>query len=283
MSEKLLLINPHASRSTSFVVLFRTIFSNLQLIFQMTRREVLGRYKGSVFGLVWSLFNPILMLTIYTFVFAVIFKARWAGTLGDSKLEFALILFVGIAVYTILADSINQSPSLITNNSNYVKRVVFPLEILPFISMGSTLFHIGISFMVLIAGLFLMNGFVSWTIILLPLVLLPLIIFSIGISWFLASLGVFIPDIRQATGIFSTALMFLSPIFYPVSALPERIQQWAFLNPLTFIIEQARAVLVFGVIPDWRGLFVYGFFACCCAWLGFVWFQKTRKGFADVL
>lgn len=276
-------LDPHVSPSTSPLALIRVVILNLQLIFQMTRREVLGRYKGSLFGLIWSFFNPILMLLIYTFVFAVVFKARWGGSSSDSKAEFALILFVGMNVFSIFSDSINQAPSLIVNNSNYVKRVVFPLEILPIVSMGTTLFHVGISLLVLVAGLILVNGFVSSTILFLPFVLAPLIIFTVGLSWFFASIGVFLPDIRQAIGIFTTVLMFLSPVFYPVSALPERFQNWVFLNPLTFIIEQARKVLIFGEPPDWIGLLIYSLLSCSIAWFGYVWFQKTRKGFADVL
>jgi lipopolysaccharide transport system permease protein len=259
------------------------IIVNRQLIFQMVKREFLGRYKGSMFGIVWSLFNPILMLFIYTFVFAVVFKARWGGDAGGGKAEFALILFAGMNVFAIFSDAVNQASSVIVNNSNYVKKVIFPLEILPIVNIGTSLFHSCIGFLVLIAGLLLLNGSISWTIIYLPIVLLPLVVLSLGLSWFLASLGVFIPDIRQAIGIFTSVLMFLSPVFYPVSALPVRFQQLVFLNPLTFIIEQTRAVLIFGAQPDWSGLLIYSLVACGIAWLGFAWFQKTRKGFAYVL
>lgn len=284
MSSKLtFFINPHAAPSTSILLLLKTIIFNRQLIIQMVKRDVLGRYKGSVFGIVWSLFSPILMLLIYTFVFAVIFKARWGGSTSDSKAEFALILFAGMSVFAIFADSINQAPSLITNNSNYVKKVIFPLELLPIINIGTSLFHVLISFSVLVFGLIIINGHINWTIIYLPFILLPLIILTIGLSWFLASFGVFLPDIRQAIGIFTTVMMFLSPVFYPVSALPVRFQSMVFLNPLTFIIEQTRGVLIFGSSPDWSGLLIYSLIASAIAWLGFVWFQKTRKGFADVL
>jgi lipopolysaccharide transport system permease protein len=282
-SARSLFVNPHASSSLSPLSLAKTIFFNRQLIIQLVRRDVLGRYRGSMLGILWSFFSPILMLVIYTFVFAVVFKARWGGSTSDSKAEFALILFAGMNVFAIFADSINQAPSLIINNSNYVKKVVFPLELLPIINIGTSLFHVFIGFMVLIFGLIIINGYINWTIIYLPLILLPLIILTIGLSWFLASFGVFLPDIRQAIGIFTTVLMFLSPVFYPVSALPVRFQNMVFLNPLTFIIEQTRGVVIFGAPPDWRGLLIYGLIASAIAWLGFAWFQKTRKGFADVL
>lgn len=276
-------INPHAKPSTSLWLLISTAYVNRQLIIQMIKREILGRYRGSIFGLFWSLLNPIVMLIIYTFVFAVIFKAKWGEVSGESKADFALILFAGMNIFAIFSESITKAPSLIINNSNYVKKVVFPLEVLSIISVGSSLFHGLVGFIVLTFGLLLINGFISWTIIFLPLIFVPLVLFSLGLSWFLASLGVFLPDLRQAIGIFATVLLFLSPVFYPVSALPEAFQKLIFLNPLTFIIEQTRAVLIFGSQPDWYGLVIYSFIACGIAWLGFVWFQKTRKGFADVL
>jgi lipopolysaccharide transport system permease protein len=283
MSEKLLPINPHASRSISFVVLFRTIYCNLQLIFQMTRREVLGRYKGSVFGLVWSLFNPILMLTIYTFVFAVIFKARWAGTLGDSKLEFALILFVGIAVYTILADSINQSPSLIINNSNYVKRVVFPLEILPLVALGSALFHLIVSLGVWCIFYLLFFGVPTNYALLFPILIAPLILIILGFSWMLSALGVYMRDVSQFINALVTVLLFLSPVFYPLSSLPEKFQIYLQLNPLTIPCEIIRNSLIWGAAPNWESFGIYFAISIAIAYMGFALFQKTRKGFADVI
>lgn len=279
-------MNPHAAYPLSINTLFCTLHKNRNLIGQMARRDVIGRYKGSIMGLAWSFLNPVFMLAVYTFVFSVIFKSRWGtGVDGaeESKTQFAVILFVGMIVQGLFAEILNRAPSLILSNVNYVKKVVFPLEILPAIALCATLFHSLISLMVLLIAFFIFNGYLQWTLIFIPIVLLPLVILSLGFSWILASLGVFLRDVGQTVTILTTILMFLSPVFYPITAIPEEIRPWVMLNPLTFIIEQARDVLVFGHLPNWGGLLWYLFFATLVSWAGYAWFQKTRKGFADVL
>ena len=277
-------INPHAAQPTSLVALAQILWRNRQLIIQMIKREVAGRYKGSVLGLAWSFFNPIFMLVVYTFVFSEIFKSRWGGVGGDdSKTQFALVLFAGMIVLSLFSEVLNRAPSLILGNVNYVKKVVFPLEILPVIAIGAALFHSLISLCVLLAAFVFFNGYMQWTAIFTPLVLLPLVILATGFAWMLASLGVFLRDVGQTIGIITTVLMFLSPVFYPVSAVPERFQSFILANPLTFIIEQAREVLIWGHLPNWLGLSAYTLAAILIAWSGYAWFQKTSKGFADVL
>jgi lipopolysaccharide transport system permease protein len=277
-------INPHAAQPTSFVALARSLWYNRQLIAQMTNREVVGRYQGSVFGLVWSFLNPVFMLVVYTFVFSEIFKMRWGGMGGDdSKTQFAVVLFVGLIVLTLFSEVLNRAPGLIISNVNYVKKVVFPIEILPVIAMGAALFHGLISLGVLLAAFVLFNGYLNWTAIFIPLVLLPLVILTTGLAWMLASVGVFLRDVGQTIGIITTVLMFLSPVFYPVTAVPEGFRPFIMANPLTFIIEQAREVLVWGNMPNWLGLGTYTLASIFIAWAGYAWFQKTRKGFADVL
>jgi lipopolysaccharide transport system permease protein len=215
-------------------------------------------------------------------VFSTVFQAKW-GAGSDSKTEFALVLFVGMIVHGVLAESMNNSPSLILRNVSYVKKVVFPLEILPCIVMGSTLFHAFISLAVWVLFYVVVNHSMQWTIIFLPLVLFPLILFSLGVSWMLASLGVYIRDIGQMTGILTTILLFMSPIFYPASRLPEPYQTIIYINPLTFVIEQARDVLMWGKMPNFTGMVIAYLISILVAWIGFAWFQKTRQGFADVL
>jgi lipopolysaccharide transport system permease protein len=276
-------INPHASLSVSLFALAKSLLHNRKLILQMTKREVAGRYKGSIIGLTWAFFNPAFMLIVYTFVFSVIFKSRWGVESEGAKTQFALVLFVGMMVHGLLAEVLNRAPSLIVSNVNYVKKVVFPLEILPVIAMGAALFHSAISLGVLLAAFALFNGYLHWTVVLLPLVLLPLVIFTLGIAWILSSLGAFLRDVSQTIGIFTMVLMFLSPVFYPVAAVPEEFRPWLMANPLTFIIEQSREVLIFGREPDWVGLGLYTMVAIAAAWVGYGWFQKTRKGFSDVL
>jgi lipopolysaccharide transport system permease protein len=276
-------MNPHATPSISLSGLTGSLWRNRQLGMQMIRREVVGRYKGSVLGLAWSFFNPIFMLAVYTLVFSGVFKSRWGtGDAGD-KTQFAVVLFVGMIVHGLFSEVLNRSPSLVLSNVNYVKKVVFPLEILPVVAMGAALFHSFVSLTVLLSAFLFFNGFLHWTVVFIPLVLLPLIILTVGFAWMLASLGVFLRDVGQTIGIITTVILFLSPVFYPVNALPEKLRPWIMANPLTFIIEQARQVLIWGHVPDWGGLTIYTFLAVLVAWTGYAWFQKTRKGFADVL
>jgi lipopolysaccharide transport system permease protein len=164
-----------------------------------------------------------------------------------------------------------------------VKKVVFPLEIFPWIAMGTALFHAAISVSVLLLLQLGLTGTLPWTAPLFPVVLLPLLILTMGVAWFLAATGVYVRDIGQITGMISSVLLFLSPVFFPLSSLSENLQKLALLNPLTLIIENARKVLLFGQLPDWAGLGIYTLCAIAVAWAGFWWFQKMRKGFADVL
>jgi homopolymeric O-antigen transport system permease protein len=275
-------VNPHQPYPTSIRELFLSQWRNRHLILQLTKRDVLGRYRGSMMGLAWSFFNPLIMLTVYTFVFSVVFKARWSVA-GEDKINFAIVLFVGLIAYGLFAECINRAPSLILSNSNYVKKVVFPLEILPSVTLGSALFHASVSLIVLLIAQLLVNQRLPWTVIFFPIVLLPLLFSAMGFAWLLSALGVYVRDMGQVTTILTTVLMFMSPLFYPLSALPKEYQFWLQLNPLTLIIEQSRGVLIFGKTPDWIlwGLALAASLLVCAA--GFWWFQKTRKGFADVL
>lgn len=276
-------MNPHKMHPASLVAMFESLWRNRQLIWQMTRREIQSRYRGSIIGLAWSFINPILLLLVYTFVFSVIFKSRWGVGEQESKVDFALALFVGLIVFGIFAECVNRAPMLIVYNVNYVKKVVFPLEILPWIPLGSVLFNSSISLVVLLLLQLIVNRILPWTIIFFPLILLPLIFASMGIAWFLAALGVYVRYVGQITGIFTTILMFLSAVFYPVEALPEEYRGWLLLNPLILIIEESRKALIFGISPDWLslGIALLASFVICA--VGFWWFQKTRKGFADVI
>ena len=233
-------------------------------------------------GWLWAFFNPVFMLLVYTLVFSVVFKARWS-TASDSKSEFALVLFAGLIVFNLFAECIGRAPMLILSNVNYVKRVVFPLEILPWVTLGSAFFHAGISLLVWLAAYVAVIGLPHATVLWMPLVVLPLVLLTMGVSWALASLGVYLRDISQLIGIVITTLMFLSPIFYPVTALPADYQFLLFINPLTPVIQMTRDVLYWGKPPDFAVLGGSMAAAAALAWLGYAWFQKTRKGFADVI
>ena len=245
----------------------------------------MSRYKGSFLGILWSLVNPILMLAIYTFVFGIVFKVRLDlnNSLYDDKAAFALVLFAGLIVYNLFNECISRAPRLILSNVNYVKKIIFPLEILPWVTLGAALFHAGISYLVLLTFLLILGHALHWTLIFMPIVVLPLLLLIMGLSWLLSSIGVFVRDIGQFIGLILTMMLFLSPIFYPASALPESVRDYLFLNPLTFIIEQTRAIILTGSLPNWVGLTVYYLIAVFIAWTGLLWFEKTRKGFADVL
>jgi lipopolysaccharide transport system permease protein len=279
-------LNPHAAVRTSPLALGKGLWFNRELILAMVKREVVGRYRGSIMGLLWSLLTPLLMLIVYTFVFSVVFKARWPGgaaEAGEGRAHFAIMLFAGLIVHGIFAEVANRAPTLMLSNVNFVKRVVFPLEILPVVAAGAALFHAAVSLVVLLVAVFVATGSIPWTAVLFPLVLLPLLLLTLGVAWLLASLGVFMRDVGQVVGLITTILLFLSPVFFPIAAVPGALRPWMRVNPLTFAIEQSRALLIFGELPAWQGWLVYTAAAGVVAWLGYAWFQKTRKGFADVL
>jgi lipopolysaccharide transport system permease protein len=252
------------------------------LLRMLVRREVVGRYRGSVLGILWSFFHPVVMLLVYTFVFSVVFKARWTVQ-SQSTTEFALLLFAGLIVFNVFSECVNRAPSLILTNVNYVKKVAFPLEILPWVVLGSALFHAFISLAVWLLAYLLAFGVPQPTVLLFPLVILSVVLFTAGLSWALASLGVYLRDVSQFIGLVTMMLMFLSPIFYPVSALPPAYRPLLLANPLTAPIEQVRGVLFWGHLPDPVVLLAYLAGSALVAWLGFAWFQKTRRGFSDVL
>jgi len=261
---------------------YAALIRHFAIIVQMARRDVAGRYRGSFVGLLWSFFNPLLMLIIYTFIFGVIFKSHWTGQVGG-KFEFAIILFAGMNVNSMFAECANHAPTLIIENTNFVKKVVFPLETLSWSALGSALFHLLVSTLVLLVISLLTRGFVPWTVVLFPIVIIPFLPFVAGMVWLLSSLGVFLRDLKQAMGIITAALMFLAPIFYPIERIPPRYRDLLYLNPLTVIVQASRDVLVWGRVPNWGGLGLYTLASCLFAWFAFAWFQRTRKGFADVL
>ena len=251
----------------------------------MAKREVAARYRGSMIGLAWSFVNPVLLLLVYTFVFTVVFKARWGEVRIDSvdNGSFAIMIFAGMIVHALFSECFVRSPDLVTSNANFVKRVVFPLEVLSWVSIGSTTFHAGISLLVLLGAQLILTGHIPLTVVLVPMVYLPLMLLTLGLSWFFSAAGVYFRDLSQVSGFISTVLLFMSPVFYPLSSIPEAYR-WAFyLNPLTFVIESSRGLLLFGQLPAAIELGAYYFVSFAVAWLGFAWFQKTRRGFSDVI
>lgn len=276
-------MNPHLEHSGSLLAIFQSFRRNHRLIIDMTKREIKKRYQGSIFGLAWAFINPLLMLIVYTFVFSVVFKARWGVSENESRIDFALLLFTGLIIFGVFSEAINGSPGLIIGNVNYVKKVIFPLEILTWVSVGATLFHTLVNVMILLIVQFLFKGFFPFTAFLLPFTLFPIVLLSLGASWFLSALGAYLRDINQVLAFFTTLLMFTSAIFFPLSGLPENYQKWLRLNPIALIVEEGRKILIYGQFPDWLSIGILTIVSALVAFLGFWWFQKTRRGFADVL
>jgi len=253
------------------------------LIRQLTWREVVGRYKGSFIGMGWSFIQPLVMLCVYTFVFSVIFRARWGVAADEGKAAFALTLFMGLITFNVFSEVANSAPTLVLANVNYVKKVVFPLEILPLVRLLSALINALFSLGVLLLGILVVNHSIHWTALLLPLIWLPMIIFTLGCGYFLASLGVFVRDMGTAIGVLTTMLFFLTPIFYPISAVPEQLRIVFRINPLAIFVEDARRVVLWGLFPDWPWFFLGLVLSVAVLIFGFLWFIKSKKAFADVI
>ncbi len=263
--------------------LLRNLYNHRNLIRQFAWRDFIGRYKGSYLGVVWSFVTPLMMLAVYGFVFSVVFKAKWTQNSDTSQIDFALILFCGMTVFNIFGETINRAPGLILGHPNYVKKVVFPLEILPVAALVTSLLNAGISLAILVPANMAFNFTISKTIFLFPLILVPLIAFTIGLAWFLASIGVFIRDIGQPVGVMVTILFFMSGVFFPLSALPENYRFLMKFNPLTMVLEESRRTLMWGELPDWTWLVIATVLSCVVMQLGYTWFMRTKRAFADVI
>jgi lipopolysaccharide transport system permease protein len=264
------------------LVIASGLWKNSELIKQFVKREVIGRYRGSYLGIFWSFLTPLFMLAVYTFVLSVVFESRW-GTGSGSKLEFALVLFCGLTTFNIFAETVNRAPGLIVGNVNYVKKVIFPLEILPVVALGSAMVQALISLSLLLVALVFFMGVINWTIILIPLVLLPLILLSLGLGWFFASLGAYLRDVGHLIGIAVQVLMFMTPIFYSITSIPENLRWVFYLNPINNVVEDMRRVVIWGQLPNCQWLVLGTVIGGIVAVLGYAWFEKTRGGFADVL
>jgi len=256
---------------------------NRSLIHELSKRDVLGRYRGASFGLLWSLISPFLMLGVYTFAFGNVLNNRWPRPPGEQESSYAIILFVGLICHGFFAECLSRSPLLVVGNPSYVKRVVFPLEVLPWPMIFSALFHMFMNIVVFAILRLCVDHAFSWTIVLFPLVMLPFVVLMLGIGWLLAAAGVYFRDISQITGVLSTALLFTSSAIVPVNSVAEKYRMIFELNPLTFIIDQARAVALWSQMPDWQGLGIYLLVSLGLAYGGYAWFVATRKGFGDVI
>ncbi|NII08580.1 ABC transporter permease [Luteibacter anthropi] len=253
-----------------------------RLVWELCRRDISGRYRGSMGGIFWAFLNPLLMLAIYSFVFGYIFKSRWtAAETGD--VHFAIILFIGLIVSNFFSECLNRAPILITSNPNYVKKVIFPLETLSWVTVGTALFHALISSIVLIVALVATGTHVASTAVLFPLALLLFLPMTAGVTWLFSALGVYFRDTQQIMMVLTTSLVFLAPIFYPRSSLPADYRWMLSLNPLTYVVETSRSLILWGQLPTLEDTLVYATVSLVVAWFGWLVFNATRKGFADVI
>jgi len=249
----------------------------------MLKRDIQQRYRGSQLGFLWAFFYPILMLLVYTFVFGMVMKLKW-NIVGQDNISFGLVLFAGLLCHSLMAEVVMTSVSSITSNAQYVKKVVFPIEILSLVTLANAIFHMFLGMIILLAIYLITGNSLHWTLLLTPVVLFPFIVFLLGLSWLLAVLGVYVRDLGQIVGVMMTVLMFMCSIVYPFERLPLEIQPFVlWLNPLTIIVEQLRAVMLFGQLPDWHLLGIYSLGSLGMFFAGTWLFKRTREGFADVI
>ncbi|ABM05144.1 ABC-2 type transporter permease protein [Psychromonas ingrahamii 37] len=257
------------------------LYKNKRLIISLTRRDILQRYQGSLLGVFWSILTPIVMLAIYTFIFSVVFKAKWG--IGGDKYQFSMLLFSGLILFNFFSDILSRSPELLVSHSNYVTKVIFPVEILPWVITLSALFNFILSFIIWFIFYTLLIGLPALSVIFTPAIVIPFCFLCCGLSYIISATGVYLKDTNQLVALLVTAMMFLTPIFYPISALPEKYQVYMYLNPITNVIEMFRDIAIYNNSITLNGYAIYFFSSAFIYLLGFLWFQKLRKGFSDVL
>jgi len=262
-------------------MVFKAVLDHRQLLMELVKREFSGQYRGSFGGILWSLVEPLLMLTIYVAAFGFIMQARWSQT-GDAK-EYAFMVFTGLIIFQAFSECLNKAPKLIVSNPNFVKKVLFPLEILPWVMSIATLAHLLISVTLWLAGYILMFGTPHVTVLYFPIVLIAFFPMLLAVGWLLAAVGVVVRDIDQATGMLGRALLFMTPIFYSLDRAPALIKKALLVNPLTFIIEQFRLILFFGQPPNFVGLLIYFGIALAVSSGALLIFRRLRSVFADNL
>lgn len=255
------------------------IWRHRYLLGQLVKRDVLMRYRGAMIGVLWILLSPLLMLAIYAFIFGQVFQSRWPQQ--DGGLPFWLLLYSGLITFNIFAETVSRAPSSVRSYPSFVKKIIFPVQILPMVPLGAALVHGVFNFLILISVLAWI-GSLHVQILLFPLLLAPVLLLALGMSWFVAAWGVFIKDMTQIIPMLVQMLMFLSPVFYPSSAVPRMLRPVYQFNPLGTVIETSRAMLTGQSIEWWAWGMAFGF-CLAVSILGYVFFQNSRDEFADVL
>jgi lipopolysaccharide transport system permease protein len=263
--------------------LARTLWSHRMLIAQFTKREVLEKHKGAYLGVLWNVLSPLLTLGAFTFVFGFVFQKHWGNTGAAGPLDFAINFFTGHTLFHVLAESVSRAPTCVASRPNLVRKVVFPTEVLPVSVVASTLVYEAVALGLLAILVTVVTGTVSSTIWLFPLLLVPLVMLSLGLAWLLASLGAFIRDVRSIVGVITQLLLFLSAVFYPISAIPEQFRPFVEYNPIAIIIESGRRTLIEGAWPDMLALGWVTLLSALIMQCGYAWYMRMRRGLADVL
>lgn len=259
-----------------------TLLRNIHLCHELVKRDIAGRFRDSSLGYLWLALIPIAMLLLYTYVFGVVFKLRWPNSGGSDLSMFALFLFTGLIAHGWLSDSANRAASLMQNNAAFVKKIAFPLPLLPVISVISSGVYFLISLTVCLVGSgFLGNFHIAW--LALPLVILPFFLILLGLSWLFAGIGVFFRDLAHAMPLIMMVLSYLSPVFYPISAVPEPIASLLFMNPMTSIIELFRSIILLGLWPGIDSLVSLWLVATLLMTIGLVLFLRLRPHYADLI
>ena len=256
-----------------------SLITHRYLLGQLIKRDVLLRYRGAMFGVAWVFLNPLIMLAIFAYVFGQIFQARWPQQ--ESGAPFWLVLYSGLIAFNIFAEAVSRAPASVRGTPSYVKKIIFPVEILPLVPLGAAIVHGAFNFLILLAAL-AWTGHLTRSAALYPLMLLPLLLLALGLSWFFAAWGVFIKDMNQIVPPFVQMLMFLSPVLYPASAVPAVLQPFYQFNPLSSVIEACRNA-AFGHTPDWPTWGITVLLSLSVAGLGYTFFSHSREEFADVL
>lgn len=265
------------------VGMVRNLWGHRHLALQLARRDIVGRYRAAQLGMVWSVLTPLILLGIYTFIFAVVFKAKWGRTASESRAEFALTMFCGMLVFNLFGEVVTRAPMMVVSYPNYVKKVVFPLETFVVSGLLTALFNMLVGFAVWLAGTVLLIGLPPMTAVWLPLVLVPICLLTCGVGWVLASLGVFIRDVGHVVVLAVQVLFFMTPIFYRIEAVPAAYQRFLRINPLAHVVEDARRVLMWGSPPDWRWWLPSVAASAVLALLGYAFFMKSKRAFSDVI
>jgi lipopolysaccharide transport system permease protein len=260
-----------------------SLFAHRYLLGQLIRREVLARYKGSALGIGWSFLHPLLLLFAFTLVFGGVFGGRWgSGDGGKTGFEMALFIYCGLAVFVPFSEVIGGAPKLLLANQHFVRKVVFPLEILPVAGLIAASIH-GVAHLALLAAAAMLSGHINASALLVPLILIPAWLLTLGLAWGLAAAGVYVRDIGHGTPVLMQLLMFGLPVFYPNSAAPGPLRMLNHFNPVAQAIEDLRGALMAGTAPAWDRWFLMLCLGTACAILGYAFFARCREEFADVL